>query len=183
MTGARNSASHRRVSAFLLGFSVLRTVGAFAAGLSTGVERTGTLRLRAPGARAFLLFTPDGERAWAGPGWNPQIVCSKSGRDEEGMVFRNGRDKALWIVTRLDPAARAIEYAIVGDDVYTILQCEVAEVGRNEALATVTYRWISRTPAGNETAAKHDLHFTPMLVGWESAMNAVLEREETPARK
>lgn len=28
---------------------------------------------------------------------------------------------------------------------------------QNEALATVTYRWISRTPAGNEKAKSHDL--------------------------
>jgi len=99
------------------------------------------------------------------------------------MVFRNGQDKALWIVSRLDPAARVIEYVIVRDDVYAILRCDVADGGQKEALATVTYRWISRTPAGNEMAKSHDLHFTPMLAGWERAMNAVLEREQTPAPK
>jgi hypothetical protein len=178
-----SSARPRPIFAFFFGFAVLRAAIALGAETSTRVERTGNLRLRAPAARAFLLFTPDGERAWAGPAWNPQIVCSKSGQDEEGMVFQNGRDKALWIVSRLDSAARVIEYVIVRDDVYTILRCEVADGGQKGALATVTYRWISRTLAGNEMAKSHDLHFTPMLAGWERAMNAVLEREETPARR
>ncbi|HTD53065.1 MAG TPA: hypothetical protein VK780_08570, partial [Thermoanaerobaculia bacterium] len=130
---------------FLLAFSVLQATPALGGEAGTGIERTGKLRLRAGGARAFLLFTPEGEKAWAGPAWNPQIVCSRSGRDEEGMVFRNGQDKALWIVTRLDPAARVIEYLIVRDDVTTILRCEVADGGPNEALVTVAYRWIART--------------------------------------
>jgi len=177
------SAGPRAIFLFLFGFSTLRAAIGLGAEVSTRVERTGNLRLRAPAARAFLLFTPDGERAWAGPAWNPQIVCSKNGQEEEGMVFRNGQDKALWIVSRLDPAARVIEYVIVRDDVYAILRCDVADGGQKEALATVTYRWISRTPAGNEMAKSHDLHFTPMLAGWERAMNAVLEREQTPAPK
>jgi hypothetical protein len=99
------------------------------------------------------------------------------------MVFHNGADKAFWIVTRLDAVARTIEYAIVSDDMVTALKCAIAPAGDTEAVATVTYRWMSRSPAGNEAAARHDRHFTAMLADWEQSMNAVLDRERTREEK
>jgi hypothetical protein len=165
----------------LLGTSLFLPLALLGAEPSPPAERTGTLRLHAESGRAFLLLTPAGERAWGGSGWDPQVVCSRSGKDEEGMVFHNGRDKALWIVTRLDPGSRVVEYLILTDDVFTILRCEVASGGQKESVATVTYRWISRTTAGNEMAVQHGLHFTHQLAEWERAINALLDRQRLPA--
>jgi len=140
--------------------------------------RTGKLRLHAPSDRAFQLFTPEGEKAWAGHGWNPRVVCSRTGADGEGMVFHNGADEAFWLVTRLDAVSHTIEYAIVSEDMWTTLRCEIAPAGEQESVATVRYRWISRSAAGKEAAVQHDRHFPAMLEDWERRMNAVLDREK-----
>lgn len=144
-------------------------------------ERTGKVRLHGPASRTFLFFTPEGEKAWAGEGWDPRAFCTRSGKDEEGMVFRNGTNKPLWLVTRLDPSARVVEYAIVAGDLLTVLHIEVAAAGDDESVATVGYQWIVRTEAGSEKAASHDRHFTPMLESWQEAMNAVLAGKPAPA--
>lgn len=137
-------------------------------------ERTGKVRLHGPAARTFLFFTPEGEKAWAGEGWDPRALCTRSGKDEEGMVFRNGTNKPLWLVTRLDPALHIVEYAIVAGDLLTVLHIEVEAAGDEESVATVGYQWIVRTAAGVEKAARHDQHFAPMLESWQEAMNGVL---------
>ena len=146
-------------------------------------ERVGTVRIHGPASRTFLFFTPEGERAWAGEGWDPRIVCSKSGRDEPEMLFRNGTNPALWIVTRLDAKARVVEYVMVTDDVLTVLHIEVAAAGDNESAATVSYQWIPRTGAGEEMASVHDRHFAPTLEHWQEAMNAVLAGKSPAAHQ
>ena len=165
-------------------FTVLATVPLLASG-GNGTdsrihERTGKVRLHGPAARTFLFFTPEGERAWAGEGWNPVALCTKSGKDEEGMVFHNGTNKPLWLVTRLDPAARVVEYAIVAGDLLTVLHIEVEAAGEKESVATVGYQWIVRTAEGAGKADSHDQHFAPMLEHWQEAMNAVLAGKPAP---
>lgn len=139
-------------------------------------ERSGTIRLNGPAARTFLLFTPQGERAWAGERWDPRTVCSKNGRAsevEEGMVFKNGGGGPLWLVTRLDAAARVVEYVIVSGEILTVLHVEVAASGE-DSTASVSYQWTPRSDSGEEMAAAHDRHFEETLGHWQQAMNAVL---------
>lgn len=144
-------------------------------------ERVGKIQMPGPASRTFLFFTPEGERAWAGEDWNPQTVCSKSGRDEAGMVFTNGAHPSLWLVTRLDAASRVVEYVIVSNDVLTLLHIEVAPAGDDASVATVAYEWIPRTDGGEQKASDHDRHFTPMLESWGNAMRAVLAGKPAPA--
>ena len=39
--------------------------------------------IRAPLNRAAPLFGPEGERCWAGQGWNPEFLYPTPGRDRE----------------------------------------------------------------------------------------------------
>lgn len=143
--------------------------------------RTGTVRMHGPASRTFLFFTPEGERAWAGERWDPRIVCSRSGKEEEEMLFRNGGHGPLWLVTRLDPGARIVEYVVVSADVLTVLHIEVAALGEKESAATVAYEWIPRTESGSAKASEHDRRFTATLESWQDAMNAVLAGKPAPA--
>lgn len=135
----------------------------------------GHVTLHASADAGFHLFTPTGEKLWAGPSWNPQRAGTCSGGDEEGMVFRNPPDPSLWIVTRYAPAQHTIDYLIISDDVLTRLHVEVAPTGEKESVATVTYEMTPRTPAGNELAEKHSAHFERQMQHWEKAMNGALE--------
>jgi hypothetical protein len=144
-------------------------------------ERVGKIQIPGPAARTFLFFTPEGERAWAGEDWNPQTVCSKSGRDEAGMLFTNGAHPSLWLVTRLDAASRVVEYVIVSNDVLTVLHIEVSPAGDEASVATVAYEWIPRTDGGEQKASEHDRHFMPMLESWGDAMRDVLAGKTAPA--
>ena len=143
--------------------------------LAALATRTGHVTLHAPAEAGFHLFTPTGEKLWAGHSWNPQRIGSCSGADEEGMVFRNPPDPSLWIVTRYAPAQHVIEYLIVSDDVFTRLHVEVAPSGEKESLATVTYEMTARTTAGNEIIEKHSAHFEHQMQHWEREMNRALE--------
>ncbi|HYM61551.1 MAG TPA: hypothetical protein VEZ11_11740 [Thermoanaerobaculia bacterium] len=130
---------------------------------------------------SFNLFTPSGERLWGAPHWDPIPVGSHAGPDATGMVFHNGKEKALWVVTRLDASARVIEYLIISDEMLTRLRCEVAPSGDQDSLATVTYDWTSLSEAGNSALEMHAQHFNAQVAGWGEAMNKVLAPEK-PAK-
>ena len=82
----------------------------------------GSFELDIPPERAFALFTPLGERAWA-LGWEPRFPSPVHDDSAPGTVFQtdaHGR-KATWIVVERT-AARRISYARVidGQDAGTV---------------------------------------------------------------
>ncbi|MGA3091081.1 MAG: hypothetical protein ABSD75_20935 [Terriglobales bacterium] len=68
--------------------------------------------LRAPLARAAMLFGPEGERSWAGEDWNPQFLYPQPGRDIQGAVFtvQQGQRKSIWITTVFDASNGRMQY-------------------------------------------------------------------------
>src|SRR5690242_8875419 len=94
-------------------FAILTLWGSIAMS-ATPVSQTRSFLLGASCERAFPMFTPLGERAWA-PGWKPHML---SGEKERGSVFRtrhpNGAE-ATWVVTDYDPARHHVAYARLVD--------------------------------------------------------------------
>ncbi len=74
-----------------------------------------TFTVQAPMAEAFPLFGPEGERAWAGPEWDPQFVYPIPAKDIEGAVFRihHGHHSATWVNTAFDAQSGHAAYAYV----------------------------------------------------------------------
>src|SRR5687768_11943930 len=70
--------------------------------------RSATIRLEAPPERAFGMFTPLGERAWA-QGWDPEFLHPLDGEAYEGSVFitRAGGRETIWTTIAHDPPRRA----------------------------------------------------------------------------
>jgi len=70
------------------------------------------LTINAPYAEAAPLFGPEGERAWAGPDWNPVFLHPQPAHDEEGAVFtiRHGVHEAVWVNTAFDLAGHHFQY-------------------------------------------------------------------------
>jgi hypothetical protein len=75
----------------------------------------GGFTLPLPVDEALPLFTPEGERSWAGPHWDPTYAIPESAQDDAapGTVFWTESDggAAIWIV--LERRADGMRYARV----------------------------------------------------------------------
>jgi len=95
-----------------------------------------------PYTDAARMFGPEGERAWAGSGWDPQFVYPKPGRDEQGAVFtvHYGPLEAVWVIARHDVEARHFQYVyLIADIMVCTIDVEFAPVGGETTNVQVTY--------------------------------------------
>lgn len=144
--------------------------------------RTATLRLHAPPERAFPLFEPEGERAWA-PGWDPRWMHPLDGRPREGAVFVTGAEgrETIWTITAHEPPAR-VRYSRVTPGVHAVtVQVRLRPEGPGETRAEVTYTLTALTPAGNDAVAGMVASYDGWMAEWEQAINAALAAEPVPA--
>ena len=135
--------------------------------------RTHSFIVALPAARAFRLFEPEGERAWA-EGWEPRYVHPADGHAEEGMVFTTGHgsEDTIWMLVRHDPQAGIVEYARVtpGSRVATVLvQCASLEAARTRV--TVIYRFTGLSDAGNALVRGMDeARYRAYIDSWAAAI-------------
>ena len=126
-----------------------------------------------PAARAFRLFEPEGEKAWA-QGWDPVYVHPADGRTEQGMVFTTSHntEDTIWMVTRHEPRAGIVEYARVtpGSRTATVLvQCAALDAARTRV--TVIYVLTGLSEAGNAYVRKMDeAAYRDYIDSWRDAI-------------
>jgi|tagenome__1003787_1003787.scaffolds.fasta_scaffold20978757_4 hypothetical protein len=143
----------------------------------TTVKRqlTGHINVALPATKAFELFTPGGERAWA-HGWDPHFPAPVTGDSRPGTVFEthaqvHGR-ATIWVVTERDQGVSiACAHVTPGKragPVTVVLQ----QVADNETDAEVTYDLTPLAPSAqaelDELAAGYDAY----LHSWHEAINA-----------
>jgi len=144
-------------------------------------SQTRTFRLDAPCARAFALFTPLGERAWA-PGWDPELL---SGEADRGSVFRTRAHGAqtLWIVTDYRPAQGRVSYArLKQGSNFGLVDVECRDsAGGSEV--TVRYTLTGVTPEGEAFVREFldDAHYDAFMREWQSALGKALSKPPGPA--
>jgi len=160
--------------------------GVFEEGNRMHTETSFDVMVRAPLAETAVLFSPEGERAWAGKHWDPQFVYPLPARDQQGAVFtiNHGPVKAVWVVAQHNLEARHIQYVYVISDlmVATIdVRFQVIDPGTTKA--TITYARTAVTPEGDE-------HVKAMTQGdqtagkdWQTAIDKYLAARQTPAPK
>ncbi len=135
--------------------------------------RSHSFTLDMPVAKAFPLFEPEGERAWA-KGWEPVYVHPASGKAEQGMVFTtsHGGEDTIWMMNRYEPAAGIVEYARVtpGSRLATVLvQCAAIDAGRTRV--TVIYVFTGLSAAGNAIVRKMDDEaYRAYIESWRDAI-------------
>jgi hypothetical protein len=139
------------------------------------VELSGCLRVSAPLAQALVFFTPEGERRWV-PGWDPEYLHPLDGACAAGLVFRtrHGGELTLWLVSRCDPEAGAIDYVRITPDsrIGTVsVRCALSDGG---TATTVSYRLTALSPAGEAALDAFAGAFAPMLASWERSIAACL---------
>jgi hypothetical protein len=129
-----------------------------------------------PVERAFTLFEPEGERAWA-QGWDPQYVWPRDGRAQPGMVFTtaHGGESTIWTMIRHEPKTGLVEYLRVtpGSRIASVIvQCAALDARR--ARATVIYAMTALSDTGNKFIREMDeARYREYIGEWEAAIAKV----------
>ncbi|HEX6373739.1 MAG TPA: hypothetical protein VF006_32730 [Longimicrobium sp.] len=137
--------------------------------------RSATIRLDVPPGRAFGMFTPVGERAWA-QGWDPEFLHPADGEACEGSVFitRAGGVETIWSTIAHDPPARAAYSRVTPALHAVIVEVRLRDSIDGGTLATVSYAFTALTPAGNHSVAEMVEGFGGWMEEWETSINRAL---------
>lgn len=150
------------------------------------VERTGTLHVNQPLARAFPLFSPEGERRWVA-GWEPRYLHPRDvPSDAPGTVFHtnHNNERTDWLVLRYSVREGVAEYVRITPGsrmgVVTVRAFERSDLDAGFSRVTteveVTYRLTSLSAAGTRTleAITGDA-YAAMLREWETLIARALD--------
>jgi hypothetical protein len=147
---------------------------------STQRRLTGRIRVGLPPGEAFRLFTPRGERDWAG-GWHPRFPAPAPDDAEPGTVFETHThgQNTIWLVTSRQPGKR-ISYARVtpGDQAGTVT-IAINAAGRHSEVE-VTYQLTALTGTAGHKLREFADGFPAYLQSWQEAINAWLHRQHLP---
>jgi hypothetical protein len=140
--------------------------------------RSATIRLDAPPERAFGMFTPLGERAWA-EGWDPRFLHPADGEACEGSVFitRAGKIETIWTTIAHHPPSRAAYSRVTPGLHAVVVDVRLRASDDGGTLADVSYAFTALTPAGNDAVAEMADGFTGWMETWESSINRALAAE------
>jgi len=143
------------------------------------VERTGTFRVEQPLARAFPLFSPEGERRWVA-GWDPRYLhphdVPSATPGTVFQTFHNG-EETEWLVLRYSEADGVAQYVRItpGSRMGLVTVRATELVGGTDV--EVTYRLTSLSDAGTRTLeAMTEESYAAMLGEWERLIAASGER-------
>lgn len=123
-----------------------------------------------PPTEAVPLFTPEGERLWVGPSWDPVYAIPDGSHDgsSPGTVFTTasaGGDGTWIVLERSDTGmryARVVPGRIAGT--ITVTCAEAAEPGRTRV--RVTYDVTSLGPEGAVFVKELEATYDAFLEGW-----------------
>jgi len=143
------------------------------------VEHEGSFLVDAAPAVAFDLFTPEGEREWVGPAWDPLHLYPASGTLEVGAVFRTREadgTPTFWMNLACDRPGGHLEYVRLTPDsrLGTVTVRLSAEDG-SRSRVDVRYRFTSTSAAGNDYLTAFDAEsYDRMLRDWRDKIAAAL---------
>jgi hypothetical protein len=179
------------VNGFLVPFPLLQNASGKGGRVTTTTfnpahqTRNATIRLDAPRDRAFEMFTPLGERAWA-QGWDPEFLHPPDGAAGEGSVFitRAGGVETIWTTIAHDPPARAAYSRVTPGLHAVIVEVRLRPSEDGGTRADVSYAFTALTPAGNDVVAEMVDGFGGWMEEWETSINrALASQSEEPARE
>jgi hypothetical protein len=140
----------------------------------------GRFSLPLPIEAAVALFTPEGERRWAGSSWNPRYPLADPARDDAapGTVFTTESDggDATWIV--LERRDDGMRYARVAPGrIAGTISVACAAVAPGETEVTVTYDVTSLGPEGAAFVEELERGYDAFLAGWREEIVAAVAVE------
>lgn len=125
----------------------------------------------------FPLLCPVRECDWT-PGWDPIKVITTSGKVEPDCMFTTqaGTDIAVWIVTRHDPAAFALDmYKVTPGHTVAKLQIRLSRAAGNTTRADISYEYTALAQAGEMFLEQFTSDwYENFMKEWEDALNYYL---------
>lgn len=131
---------------------------------------TGAFTLNLVPEKAFHLFTPRGERAWAA-GWEPLFPVPTEDDSAPGTVFETNAHgvRTTWVVVDSVPPGR-IRYAqLRPDERAGTVEVELAERDGGTEV-TVTYHLTPLTDAAAPELEHFAAGYPAFLAGWPAAI-------------
>jgi len=130
--------------------------------VSRRVVCTGRVRVALAPEAAIELFTPEGERRWAGPEWDPHYPAG----DDDTVFVTHG---TVWITTERSPLTRAYARVTPHDAGTVSVRCRP---DGEQTVAEVTYDLteLSHDARLERFAAEYD----DFLAEWEREIAAAL---------
>jgi hypothetical protein len=139
------------------------------------IRRSATIQLRRPAARAMTLFTPEGERAWAGPHWDPRYPAPDRTLGD-GAVFLTEREATATVGVMVEHLPHRVRYVRVTPDVYAgTVTVAVIESGAEDCRVEVTYDLTALSERGASDLDRFGTHYDAEIDGWATAINAATE--------
>jgi hypothetical protein len=146
------------------------------AGSRARSAQAGSFQLALEPARAFDLFTAEGERAWA-PGWDPVILSGGPDALDPGSVFltAHGGEDTIWTVIEADRKALRLRYSRVSPGSRAgIVEVRISAAGKGSRIE-VAYDMTSLGPKGDAAVAAMDAAaFAEMMRTWERLTAAAI---------
>jgi hypothetical protein len=140
----------------------------------------GHFTLPLPVASAVPLFTPEGERRWAGSSWDPVYAIPDAARDDSapGTVFRTESDggMATWIV--LEAREDGMSYARVAPNrIAGTISVTCSPASADETRVVVRYDVTSLGLEGAAFVEEFEAGYDAFIGEWRSAILAGLASE------
>ena len=150
------------------------------------ITRTYRQTIDAPPNEVFPLPCPVREAEWL-EGWQYTMLYSRGGLVEEGAVFStpgDGEDDTVWIVTRHDPAERAVEFTrFTPGSRVCVLRIRATPSGAGRSCVEIAYTYTSIAEPGNAFIDRFtEQSFRRAVTFWEKSMNHWLETGKRLAR-
>jgi hypothetical protein len=139
----------------------------------------GDFTLPVPMAEAVRLFTPEGERRWAGASWDPVYAIPDAAHDDSapGTVFttESAGGRATWIV--LERRDDGLRYArIAPDRIAGTISVRCSEDDSPEGTrVTVRYDVTSLGPDGVQFVEELEAGYDAFLDEWRREILAALD--------
>ena len=138
------------------------------------VRLTGTIEVSLPPGRAFHLFTPSGERAWA-EGWDPQFPTAGTDETEPGTVFTtdHGGQSTIWTVVHRE-AGTAIAYSRATPGDRAGLVTVALQPSAGGSIVTIGYDLTALVSEADHALQEFTHHYPAFLAEWRDAIAALL---------
>ena len=145
------------------------------------VQTSFDLVVAEPYAEAVKLFGPEGERAWAGPHWNPEFLHPQPGADVEGAVFTipHSATNAVWVCSLRNLDAHHLQYVyFLPDLLVTVIDVRFEPTTSTTTRVHVVYTRTAITTDGNARVAA--LSHADQSAGkeWQHAIDGYLASVE-----
>jgi hypothetical protein len=132
------------------------------------------IRVEAPVERAFLYFTPDGERHWV-EGWAPVYLHPDDGHTEAGMVFTTGAgpEVTVWTLADFDRVAHRSRYLrCTPASRLAVVEIACRPLDADHTEVDVSYTLTALNAEAEAAMAAFGAGFKAMIDGWAERIAA-----------